>query len=183
VTTEKIREQINAAHASGDMEALFSAVRRLAMKIIFDEDAAQAVATRIWERKDKYKPIGSTFSAWVEKIIYDKLSDHRGQLVQRSKYDQLSEGDDVTFREDGRTIDIVFPCKTSQLVFEMKAEGFSSAEIARATGMKVATLEVKMSRWRKKIAMPVKVSRPETGYRCRGIDRASREPESSTRAT
>jgi DNA-directed RNA polymerase specialized sigma24 family protein len=154
------------------------------MKVIFDEDAAQDAALRVWERRDTHDSAKGKFSAWANTIISGKRADHRRCRSDEQSTDlHLSEDDDFFYREYSTAGDVVFPCKESQLAFEMKAEGFSSADIARALGVTVGTAQVKMSQWRKKIALPIKVSRSKTGYRCRGTERHSQESETSIRAT
>jgi DNA-directed RNA polymerase specialized sigma24 family protein len=185
LTYRKICNQINAAHASGDMEALFTAVRDLALKLIGDEDAAQDAVLRIWERKDKYSPIGSTFSAWANSIITGVKADYwrirmAEQLVQHIPLIDIAYGGDL---EPVQRFSMTYPNETAKRVFRLRRQGYDLHEIAALIGMTYGALRVQMTRWRKQIFLKYANESPEkTGYRYRGEERDPQKPKKLTQA-
>jgi DNA-directed RNA polymerase specialized sigma24 family protein len=146
LTYKALCEKIDALHASGDSEQLWHFVRLLAYRRLYDDDAAQDVVIRAWQRRRRFKPTGP-FHAWVNTII----NGVRADLLKRASSAPRSIPFVDAAIHDERTPSVTFPCAESKRVFWAKAEGYSHQEIAAELGISANTLAQRCFRWRKQI--------------------------------
>jgi DNA-directed RNA polymerase specialized sigma24 family protein len=146
LTYKALCGKIDELHASGDSEQLWHFVRLLAYRRLYDDDAAQTVVIKAWQRRKQYKPT-APFHAWVNKIINTVRVD---AIRSASSAPRSIPFVDAAIHDE-RTPSVTFPCAESKRVFWARAEGYSEREIATELGITSNALKQRMKRWRKKI--------------------------------
>ncbi|UWZ81837.1 sigma-70 family RNA polymerase sigma factor [Occallatibacter riparius] len=142
-------QKIDELQASGDTEDLLRYVRMLAYRRLYDEDAAQTVTIRVFQRISHYEPI-APFHAWVNHIIRGVRADMFKAMEEANRSIPLP---DELYAGNDRHPEIQFPSEQARQVFELKAEGFSPSEIATALGVSRNTLDQRCHRWKKQIKL------------------------------
>ena len=145
-TYKTLCAEIDAHHASGDVDKLLAAVRKLAMRRLYDDDAAQEVTLRTWANRCA---VSGSFAAYVNRAITNRKTDGFRLTGRRAEVWLDPEREEAA--EDEREPEIVYPCQRSREAFELKAEGYSDAEVAKLLGVTPGSLGVQFTRWRKKI--------------------------------
>ena len=113
------------------------------------DDIAQKVMLDMWLKLKGGIPRFTI--AWVKEIIDNaKIDLLRKQQREAEIFAPMPETEDP---EDERDIELVFPCEEAEAVFRLQHEGYSLREIAMARETTLGSLEVQMSRWRKKISV------------------------------
>lgn len=144
--------QLDTLYASGNRVQLFDLVRRLALRRLRDEDAAQDVTCEAWRRIGSYNPKRVPFHAWVNMLC----SDQRRQLYRAAALQAQGEecadlvcADDINPPRPAKVP--VFPSEKAAQVFHLKADGYDLHEIAPMVGLTYGSLRVMCSRWIKEM--------------------------------
>ncbi len=159
--SKKLLDDINASHAKGDAEELFSRLSEWAKNIATgrygrpNEDASQEALMRVWTKMSQFKG-KSKFSTWAYEVLlsgmrdYDKHErrlDGRSLDVKLESFDAVDESDpaDPAFLDDGFEVDandrIEIERALARLsvdkrrVVELILQRYSSTEVAAKLGI------------------------------------------------
>lgn len=149
MTYKQLCRQIDEAHEANDKERLFWLVFQLAMKRLYNEDAAQDATVRTFERLSDYKG-RSEFHRWVNSIVTSRRPMAIAAEVHQREQVEVPENPSM---DEEHEISISFPNETTERVFELKAEGYDLREIAKLVGIDYGALRKRCERWRKEIVV------------------------------
>lgn len=124
------------------------------------EDAVANVLCRLWTKRDKIKNLDE-----IDKILYTSVKNESIDLIRKKKRENLliKEMMNNSISDSERTYlhkskfeqinEIIFDLpETQKLILHLRmSEGYSLSKIADMVDMKVNTVEVNLSRARKKI--------------------------------
>lgn len=152
------KDQMNALYAvyadSPDgLEALLVAIRRRAMTVMQDEDAAQEFTIGVWQALPI--PHNTNFSAWLNVRLRMKnlnwIRDHAapGEMVEMDVLEQYGAQREDAHSEWLRVADIEDPF--IRAVAALFNSGYTQAECAAILNVRKSTLEMRLARFREKI--------------------------------
>jgi DNA-directed RNA polymerase specialized sigma24 family protein len=149
-------KRIDSLYAAGDRrDALFGAIRQLAMRRLNDDDAAQDVVIEVLTSIDSFTPF-RPFAAWVNTII-----SRRGFGIIREAIEATKAGTpgvevplkSTRFSPDYGAIDNPFVRQVAELI----GQGYQQPEIATKLEVPLGTLKRRLHDYRNR---PVVVKTP-----------------------
>jgi DNA-directed RNA polymerase specialized sigma24 family protein len=148
--------EIDALYQTGGpQEALFTAIRRLALlRLRGNEDAAQDVVVAAWQALPSYDP-KRPFSYFVNAIITNDIHDAFRRENAAMKCDQLTDAMEYAVQPDFEfadtsSIDDPF----IQVVAEMMQRGYTLAEIAAMSEMTPDAVRQRVFRYKRSHEIP-----------------------------
>lgn len=165
------------ADPASQLDPLLIAVRRTALRVLLDEDAAQAFVVEIWQLLPDLKAKGS-FSAFIRRRLYWRSVDRARHLERTADWMQPAplrhdeDGELLSVEESLELVGFEWNRSTGQLTeafederpqpdlssigdpvirtaAELIHQGRTQAQVADALGLSHAALRMRLARYRK----------------------------------